>query len=123
MTSYRWVASIGVLIGLASAAVHYIVAPPGRLGVVAYLDPIWPAVFGTAVVVLAGALILRRLRYAAHVLAAACLSTYAVAAWGTAVVTASNRGVVTAGLATALAIHALLLATVYSPGGAGWGRN
>lgn len=128
MSGYRWVASIGVLIALASAAVHYLVAPPtgGPDSVVRYvgeLGPVWPALFGGAALLLTAALLLSRWRYGAHVIAAGCLSGYAVALWGTAILSGSTRGVVTAGLATALAMHALLLASVYSPGGAGWTRH
>mgnify|MGYP003607724184 CR=1 FL=1 len=123
MTAPRWVASTGVLLALVSAAAHYLAAPPPRAGVVANLALVWPVGFTVAALVLAAALIAGRLRYGAHVLAAGLLSTYAVALWSTAVVTASSRGVVTAGLATALAMHALLLASIYSPGGVAWGRN
>lgn len=128
MSSYRWIASVGVLIALASAAVHYLVAPPtgGPESVVRYVDqlgPVWPALFGGSVLILLVALLVGRFRYGAHVLAAGCLSCYAVALWSTAVLSGSSRGVVTAGLATAVALHALLLATVYSRGGAGWTRR
>ncbi|GAB3670239.1 hypothetical protein GCM10027597_01190 [Saccharopolyspora tripterygii] len=116
---------MGVLIALASAAVHYLVAPPtgGPDSIVRYVDelgPVWPGLFGGAGLVLVVALLTSRFRYGAHVLAAGCLSGYAVALWGTALLSGSTRGVVTAGLATALAVHALLLAAVYSRGGAGW---
>ena len=127
MSSYRWVASLGVVIALAAATGHYSMAPAaGGDGPVAYLDhlgPVWPLFFGAGAVFLVAALLLGRARYAAHVVAAGCLSTYAVALWGTAILTVSTRGVVTAGLATALAVHALLLATVYSRGGAEWTRR
>ena len=121
MSSYRWVASLGILIALVSAGAHYVVASPSGGGVVAYIGnvgPVWALLFLLTAAALVAALVVGRLRYAAHVAAAACLSTYAVALWATAITAASTRGVTTAGLATALALHALLLATVYSPGGA-----
>lgn len=127
MSPHRWVASIGILIALLSAGVHYLVAAPQGAGVVSYigeLGPIWSLLFLITAGALATALLIGRLRYAAHVAAAAALSTYAVALWGTAIDTASTRGITTAGLATALAVHALLLAAIYSPGGVpAWTRR
>ena len=127
ISPHRWVASIGILIALVSAGVHYLVAPPQGGGVVAYvaaLGPVWSLLFLITAGCLIAALVVGRLRYAAHVAAAAALSTYAVALWGTAIDTASTRGITTAGLATALALHALLLAAIYSPGGVpAWTRR
>lgn len=124
MSGYRWCASIGITVALVSAGVHYLLAAPGRdIGVVSYIGefgPVWSVAFLATAGWLVFALVIRRARYAAHVAAAAALSGYAVSLWGTAIVTASTRGITTAGLATALTIHALLLATIYSRGGAGW---
>ena len=128
MNNYRWLASTGIVIALASACVHYTVTTPASAphSVVGYLDrlgPLLQLLFGTAAVLLVLALVSGRARHGAHALAAGCLSFYATALWTTAVLSSSTRGIVTAGLATALALHALLLASVYSKRGATWTRR
>ncbi|PKW15915.1 hypothetical protein [Saccharopolyspora spinosa] len=128
MNNYRWLASTGIIIALVSACVHYTVttaaSPPQS--VVGYLDrlgPLLQLLFGTTALLLVLALVSGRGRHGAHALAAGCLSGYAAALWATAILSVSTRGIVTAGLATALAIHALLLASAYSKRGTPWTRH
>ncbi|MER7076643.1 hypothetical protein SAMN02982929_05295 [Saccharopolyspora kobensis] len=125
--AFRRIASIGILIALASAAVYYTVAPPRLgLGVVGYLDrlgPLLPGLFGATAVFVAATLVVGRWQRGAHIAAAGCMSFYAAALWATAFVLGNVYGVVGAGLATSIAIHALLLANAYPRGGSTWTRR
>lgn len=125
MTRYRWLASVGIVLALASAAVHYTVTGPvfgpGPVAYLYHLGPVWPVVFGSGALLLVASLVSGRGRPLAHSVAAGCLATYAVALWASALLDGSTRGVPTAGLATALALHAVLLASAY--GGAQWTRR
>lgn len=125
MIRHRGLASVGIVLALVSAAVHYTVSGsvsgPGPVAYLYHLGPVWPLVFGSGALLLVGSLLSGRGLPLAHSVAAGCLSTYAVALWISALLDGSTRGVATAGLATALALHAVLLASAY--GGAQWTRR
>lgn len=128
MNRVEWrkvIPSVGVLVALCSAFVYYLQAPARTHGVIADLHAVLPIVFGTAAVVLALALVSRRVRPLAHSVAAGALAFYASALWWTAATTGSVYGLVGAGLATSITINALALASDYSrPGGdASWTRR
>lgn len=115
---YRLASAFGVLLALVGACLYYLTRPPARpdpANVITYLEtvtPFWPALFGLAALGVVVALVARRGRHIAHLVAAGVLAAYAFALAYTAVST--GAGWVTACFAVGLTVHTVALAASYT---------
>lgn len=115
---YRLASSLGVLLALLGAFLHYTTRDPRpvqRANVISYLEtigPFWPVAFGVTVACLLLALATRYGLNLAHMLAAGVLAAYAFALFYTAAATGS--GWVTACFAVGLTVHTVALAASYA---------
>lgn len=114
----RNVGTLGLIIALTGGATSYAARPtvvlPGRVSVVALLESAWPWAMGAAAVALIAAAALRGGHIAAHALAAGVLAAYAVALWAGALTSDPTAPWASASVATALALHALMLTAVHA---------
>lgn len=116
---YRLASSLGIVLALAGGFLYYLLrepVPARRSSVVGYLDALvfWPIAFGVATFALLAALIVRRGRSVALIVAAGVFATYATALGYSAVTT--GAGWATACLSAGLAMQAVGLSASYPKG-------
>lgn len=127
---YRTASSVGLLLAVTGACLHYLTRDPRPTpvgtSVIDYVSdygPIWPVTFGTAAAALAATLLLGRGLHVAHTLAAGVLAAYGFALFYTAATT--GTGWVTACFAVGMTVHAIALAASYAQDGGrvAWTRH
>lgn len=115
---YRLASSLGIVLALAGGFLYYLLREPVARpsSAVAYLDAlvVWPIAFGVATFALLAALIVRRGRSVALIVAAGVFATYATALGYSAVTT--GAGWATACLSAGLAMQAVGLSASYPKG-------